>query len=155
MSVSLVNAALAPTLAAGSVVITMPWRYHGKSGRRRHSCTPPHRSGSTVPAALVGIAAFTVLAIRLLGSILTSTNLSIQRPIVYPGRKSEFAYGRLWMLPDATNPVTDTMTPGVGLVLDNVTISSAPVGAAQLLPVVIDEIGQSGEYAGLVCIRID
>ena len=59
------------------------------------------------------------------------------------------------MLPDTTNPVTDTMTPGVGLVLDNVTISSEPVGSAQLLPVVIDEIGQSGEYAGLVCIRID
>ncbi len=166
MSVSLVNgAALAiSTAAAGSVAITIvsgtttanqivaAVQAHAVASQRINVF--PGGTG----AGIAGVQSLNAVPrIRLLGVSMfdldNTVNPTTDQPI--PVDKSEFAYGRLWMLPDTTNPVTDTMTPGIGLVLDNVTISSAPVGAAQLLPVVIDEIGQSGEYAGLVCVRID
>jgi hypothetical protein len=166
MSVSLVNgAALAiSTLAAASVVITIvsgtttanqvvaAVQAHAVASQRINVF--PGGTG----AGIAGVQSLNAVPrIRLLGVSMfdldNTANASTDQTI--PIDKSEFAYGRIWLVNDTTNPLDDTMVPGVGLVLDNVTISSAPVGAAQLLPIVIDEIGRSGAYTGLVCVRID
>lgn len=69
-----------------------------------------------------------------------------------PPGQAEFRYGKMYLLNDTGNPVTATGVPGMGYVLDNVTITA--IRTAYCLPVRIDDFGAYGKTAGMVCVDL-
>lgn len=69
-----------------------------------------------------------------------------------PPGQAEFRYGKMYLLNDTGNPVAATGVPGMGYVLDNVTITA--IRTAYCLPVRIDDLGAYGKTAGMVCVDI-
>lgn len=66
--------------------------------------------------------------------------------------KSEFRAGRVWLLNDTNYPVDAKCAPGKVSILDNVT--GTILRLPTLLTADLDDIGQAGEVAGMLCIRI-
>lgn len=69
-----------------------------------------------------------------------------------PPAVAEFRYGKMWMLNDTGSALTAVGAPGIGYVLDNVTITG--VRTSFCLPVRVDELGVYGKVAGMVCVDI-